>query len=527
MKHTFRVHLTFLFCVTLFLCLAPSAAGLHVWGSCGNYSWDLEDDGLLTISGEGSIDDFQSDDSSWLKYKDQIKCVIINSGITRIGTGNFKFCSNLLSVEIPSSVTSIGDDAFCYCGLKSVEIPSNVTSIGQSAFRGVGFTKVTIPSSVESIGNFAFSCSSLQEIQVDPENNYFCSVNGVLFSKDKTAIICFPAGIEGDYSIPTSVTSIGEGAFCCCCLTSVTIPKSVKTIGKYAFWDSYRLTSMTIPEGVTDIGPYAFSGCSKLRNALIPSSVTKIESNVFNSCTSLTSVTIPAGVTDIGGQAFYACSSLTSIAIPAGVTDIGEAAFKSCSKLTDVTIPPNVTKISSRAFSDCHSLTNVIIPSSVTSIGEYAFAWCSNLTSVTIPTSVTRIMAYAFGYCDRLTDVFYGGANIDSIFIGSNNNYLLNATIHYNMYPDFILPASLSEIGAEAFRKGVFTCVKLSDSTEKIGAYAFADCKDLQYIFIPNKTADINLNAFGNLNGLTILGKSESTAEAFASAHNYTFVAIP
>ena len=192
------------------------------------------------------------------------------------------------------SVTSTGEWAFYGCsGLTSVTIPNSVTSIGKAAFAYCsGLTSVTIPNSVTSIGEGAFAvCTGLTSINVASDNSNYCSVDGVLFNKDKTTLIQYPGGKQGAYTIPNSVTSIGETAFYGCTgLTSVTIPNSVTSIGEWAFAYCSGLTSVTIPNSVTSIGKAAFAHCS-----------------------GLTSVTIPNSVTSIGEAAFYGCSGLTSV----------------------------------------------------------------------------------------------------------------------------------------------------------------------------------------------------------------------
>ena len=264
-----------------------------------------------------------------------------------------------------------------------------------------GLTKYTIPNSVTSIGEVAFrDCSSLTSI-----------------------------------TIPNSVTEIGNSGFNgCSSLTSITIPNSVTSIGSCAFTDCTSLTSITIGNSVISIGDYAFAGCSSLKSFngkfasedgrclikdgeliafasagltsyTIPNSVTSIDSWAFGGCSSLTSITIPNSVTRIGEYAFCDCSSLTSITIPNSVTSIERYAFNHCSSLTSITIPNSVTSIGERVFEGCSSLTSITIPNSVTSIGEYAFADCSSLTSITIPNSVTSIGLYAFSGCSSLKSI--------------------------------------------------------------------------------------------------------------------------
>ena len=192
----------------------------------------------------------------------------IPDSVTLIGNGAFLGCTSLTSVTIPDSVTSIGEGAFYGCrSLTSVTIPDSVTSIGDYAFYGCeSLTSVTIPDSVTSIGNGAFaSCTSLTGIWVAEGNNdYSSDASGVLFNKDKITLVQCP-GTFREYTIPDSVTSIGEQAFMgCSSLTSVTIPDSVTSIHWGAFYDCTSLTSVTIPDSVTSIGAWAFRDCTSL-----------------------------------------------------------------------------------------------------------------------------------------------------------------------------------------------------------------------------------------------------------------------
>ncbi len=426
--------------------------------------------------------------------------VDIGTGVTSIRDYTFYACSGLTSVTIPNSVTSIGDEAFSGCsGLTDVVIGTGVTSIGDYAFSDCsGLTIMTIPPSVTSIRERAFyRCSGLMSIFVEATNLAFSSsLDGILFDKDITVLIKFPAGKDGEYSIPTSVTSIGDYAFSDCSgLTGVVIQDGVTSIGNHAFYGCSGLTSLEMPDSVISIWDYAFYGCNGLTNVVISNNVTSIGESAFSFCYGLTSVQIPGTVKSIGDYAFSRCSGLTNVTIPNSVTSLGGHAFSGCDVLTNVEISNQVTSIMDGAFSWCEKLTSVTIPDSVISIGNEAFYRCSSLTEVVIGTGVTRIGESAFNDCSGLTGVTIPN---NVISIGERAFYrcsgLTNVTI----------PNNVTSIGAEAF----FNCtgltgVVMGTSVTSIGVEVFSGCSGLTDVTIPPSVISIGEGAFYGCSGLT------------------------
>ena len=477
----------------------PMLAIADASGSCGTnvtYTF-VSSTGTLTIQGSGAMRDYSSS-APWYSYKDDIKTVIIEDGVTSIGYAAFSRCSGLTSITIPNSVTSIGESAFYNCsGLTSVTIPNSVTSIGEYSFYG---------------------CGGLTSIIVDGGNAFYNSnnqCNAIIETSTNTLV----RGCKTT-TIPNDVKSIGIGAFSSCNdLTSISIPNSVTIIYGGAFDSCRDLTSVTIPNNVTSIGPSIFSDCSSLATITIPNSITSIPTNAFFNCSSLISITIPNSVTSIENSAFSGCSKLTSITIPNSVTSIGDNAFYNCTGLTSIIvelenskydsrnncnaiiesasnsliagckttiIPNSVASIGSYAFNGCSSLTSITIPNSVTSIGREAFNGCSSLTSITIPNSVTSIGYSAFSRCSGLTSV--------------------------------TIPNSVTSIENSAFSVcSGLTSVTIPNSVTSIGGAAFINCSNLTSVTIPNSVTSIGYQAFEGCSSLTSVKSKMETPFTFGS----------
>ena len=427
--------------------------------------------------------------------------VIISDSITSIGEFAFYNCTSLASITIPDSVTNIGASAFYntayyndstnwenkvlyisnhliaeqgFSGAYSIR--KGTKTIANGAFSGYNLTSVSIPSSVTSIGKTFGSCKKLTSITVDSGNaNYSNDKNGVLFNKNKTTLIKYPAGKTGSYTIPSTVTELAVGAFAGCNLTSVTIPNSITAISDSAF-SGCTLSSITIPNSVTVIGNSAFSGCtlssitipnsvtvignsafsgitiptiilpdsittigdsafasSEISSITIPRNVTNMGKSVFDFCYDLVSVTFDNCATNIGDYTFRFCEELTTVKLGNSITSIGDFAFAYCRKLSSISLPDTVTTIGTDAFNSCESFTSINIPDSVISISDNAFAYCYNLAFATIGSNVTSIGRYAFYSCKKLTDIYYNGTekSWNKITIGPNNDNLGSIAIHF------------------------------------------------------------------------------------------------
>ena len=276
---------------------------------------------------------------------------------------------------------------------------------------------ITIPDEihgfpVKEISNEGFdNCETLENINVSDNNKACCSVDGVLFNKDKTKLICYPDKKAGaKYSIPDSVVTIGKCAFAGNkSIESIEIPDSVQEICDRAFLSCTKLKDINIPDSVVLIedgdGAGIFSYCTSLTNITIPNSITTIPWYTFSGCTGLTDVTIPNSVNTIGCGAFSGCTGLKNITIPDSVTEIESNAFADCSGLESINIPDGVTSLDNSVFDGCTALKGIKIPDNVTLIGNYTFANCKSLTSIVIPNSVEKIASGAFSNCDNLKDV--------------------------------------------------------------------------------------------------------------------------
>ena len=306
--------------------LCAVCAGAETYG---DFEYSVLDDGTVKLT-----------DYNGSAEKVDIPKMIDGKSVTSIKYNAFRGCTSLKSITIPNSVMSIGSSAFRGCtSLTSITIPNSVTSIESDAFGGcTSLTSITIPNSVTSIESDAFGgCTSLTAINVATRNQNYVSVNGVLYDKNKTVIIRYPAGKKDkSYSILDGVMGICACAFeTCVNLESITLPDSVTVMGLSVFNGCKSLTTINVAAGNENFvsvngvlydkdktAIIRYPARKKDKNYNILNSVRFVHNNAFEDCTNLTSITIPNSVTSIESDAFGGCTSLTSIVIPKSVTSI-------------------------------------------------------------------------------------------------------------------------------------------------------------------------------------------------------------
>ena len=531
-------------------------------GTCGeNLTWVLTEDGTLTISGTGAIDHYSAlEQAPWYDYRESVKAVVMEAGVTGIGRRAFLDCSSLERVTIPEGVTTIDMYSFQNCtSLTSVVIPEGVARIANSTFSGCkSLASVTIPGSVTYIEDSAFyDCSSLKSITIP--DRVIGMGNGVFGNCSSLTSVTIPYG----------VTAIGESVFSYCeNLTSVTIPDSVTTIDKYAFCNCSSLESITIPDSVTTIDDYVFQNCSALGEIFIPDSILTIGNYAFEGCTGLTGIWVDADnacyCSDESGvlinkektTLLWVPRTMTgSYTVPDGIKVISFSAFQDCVGLTHVSLPDSLIYIGFAAFKGCSGLTDIVIPQRVTDLGNSAFADCTGLTQIDIHEKLTCIANGAFSGCTGLTDVYYSGtqAQWDAIFVDENNDALLSAKLNTNILDrdtcgenlTWVLTEdgtlTISGTGAmdhftyqnapwEEYRDQI-RAVVIEDGVTSVGRYAFYGYRSITAVTLGNTVADIANSTFSYCANLTEIRFPESVTNigywAFQGCEGLTQVHIP
>ena len=545
-------------------------------GKCGDSaSWKLDADGVLTITGAGPMADYSQPTSDncapWRTYANDIKKVVVQKGVTAIGSYAFASLERVTSVTIPEGVTSIGSSAFENCGLMAygglgaVTLPEGLTTIGSSAFSGSYMDSLTLPESLRTIGGAAFEKSPLKTL-----------------------------------TIPGGVTSIGNGAFSNSHLTSIQLPDGAQ-LGAMLFYQCYELTDVTLPADLTVIGDSMFENCTKLTHVTIPSGVTRIEREAFTMCGALEEIRLPEGVETIGVIAFSGCVAMTGAYLPRSLTTIESGAFSACRSLTDVYYGGTAAEWAAISVADRNDpllnaalhctgsalvasgkcgdsaswkldadgvltitgagpmadygaygpwyiahltdIKKVVVQEGVTTIGDHAFANLSYVTSVTIPSSITSIGAHAFEKCrlggavtlpEGLTaigDFAFSGSGMASLTLPESLRTIGNSAFLFCSLRELTIPDGVTSIGTGAFCNASLTSVKLPASGVTLGDSLFQECEKLTEVTLPADLTVIGPSMFencGSLKNVTIpSGVTHIGNAAFAACEALPEIRLP
>ncbi len=551
-------------------------------GKCGDsVSWSLDSNGRLTISGKGKIYDYDFDSydeekhTPWYKYNDSIKELIIEEGIEYIGDYAFYDCQKLKNISLPDSVKEIGKMSFANCSdISEIIFPENLSCIGEYAFyQCMNLENFAFPDSVKKIGDFAFQgCSrltelnisanvetiganivlysiSLENITVSEKNKYFCAVDGVLLSKDKTKLYAYPGRKSQE---------------------SYTVPDSVCVIGSSAFY-SLKLSTINIGSKVKEISNDSFNSCNNLQNINVSKDnnyFSDIDGNLYNKDKTEfykytigkkeTSFKVPDGTENICSGAFI-LTNLTEISLPDSIKKIDDIAFKNNSSLKEIVIHDGCKEIGAKAFLNNIAMEKIVIPESVEKIGDYAFFNCKALTIYGYEGSFAESYAkaegipfVAIGADDNISGdtqsensddkdtgekdekdeniVSSGvcGENVKWVldkdgtitFSGKGEmyDYLGYDSVPWRDWDDSIVKVVFND-GVESIGDYVFYSfhalkeISISKTVKSIGEYSFYWCTSLKEISIPSGVECIKKDAFGLCSALKNIEISESVTD--------------
>ena len=542
-------------------------------GKCGeNLFWTYED-GILTISGEGEMDDFDSGEClrPWEDYVGNITKVTVEDGVTSIGNRAFAYHWALTDISLPDSLISIGDYAFAWSyRFASITLPEKVTHIGAYAFQMCdGLTQVEIPAGVKVISEEAFSyCTSLASVSL-PDG--LTEIGSRAFAN---------AYKLENIAIPEGVVTIGGEAFSRCGLKNVAIPASVVSIGDLAFlfcngvcvdeanayyasdergvlFDKNMTTliaapnnisgSYAVPETVTKIADSAFFDCVHLTNILLPENLTSIGPYTFFECAALTQIAFGEKLADIGYGAFYG-SGLQEVTFPESLVSIGDEAFYGCSSLSRSTFRGSGVVIGDDAFCQCTGMRDIIFCADAPTFGESVFwkvtatahypgentTWTADVRK-NYGGSISWLPDTAAGTCgENLTWSYRNG--VLTIFGTGDMTDWPQENVPWAAYRNYItrteIGSGVTNVGARAFKYcRVMESITLPDTLTEICEEAFFECNSLKTVMIPQNVTKIGRAAFEHCISLTQMelpkGITVIPTDAFAECTALQKISLP
>ena len=492
-------------------------------------------------------------DGDGMFYDDSVNFVIEN-GVLKKYNGWQAF------VEIPDTVTAIGDEAFKNnTSMVSVSIPDGVKSIGDSAFYGcTSLLGVVIPDSVEKIGRYAFQkCSKLASAYL-PVNEKFTVINtGTFYECMSLKEIIVPDNIvkiefDAFYNcrnlknidLSKNLITVGYNVFGNCkSISNIEIPKSLKnfdstwgsgTNTKYGvFGGCSNLKTVKFEEGSTIVCPALFMGCDGIEEIELPDTIAKIGNSAFKSCKNLNKVIISESVTEIDNQAFAECSGLIDVEMQEGINKICSRAFYKCGKITSINIPDSVETIEFEAFYQCDKLENIKLSENLTIVGYGVFGDCISIGKIEIPRTLkgfntswgssTNTSYGVFGGCSNLKTVkFEEGSTVvcAALFMGCDGIEKIE------------LPNTITEIGDSSFRNCKnLVKITMNNGIDILEDFVFKGCSSLTTIDIPNTVKAIGSSSFQGCTSLTEVHLSdilkEIPASTFSGCKKLTTINFP
>lgn len=389
--------------------------------------------------------------------------------------------------QLPESVKEIGDYAMNYTNyLTTIHLNEGLLSIGDYAFMDSYISSLEIPSTVTSIGSGVFmSCENLNDLKVAEGNTTYKMLDNYLYYIPSKRCIAYIGEVPSTLTFDAEINEIGDYLFYNSDVESVTLPSTIKIIGEGAFNSCSNLNSVNCEEGLQVIGKQAFAWCSELKaftfptslqtigeegfartgieEVILPPNLTELGKNAFYTCPALKKVTMPNPVPNWNTGCFYACAALEEASLPEGTTMIPGQTFDFCTSLASAGIPSTVTEIGDAAFYET-AITEVTFPEELTKIGQMAF-YKSKIKKAEIPDAVTSIGATAFAWCPEL----------ETVSVGKGVKTIEEATFHN-------LPSLKS--------------ITLSEGLESIGTLAISHAPQLSEISLPSTVSTIESKAF-------------------------------
>ena len=450
------------------------------------------------------------------KGRAELISVVIPSTITTINGGAFYGCSNLSNLVLQDGLKTIKGQAFAKCvSLTTLELPNSVLKVESGAFaKCSSLANVKLSKALTQLDAFAFfDCDALTAIEIP--KSLIKSDGAYIHEYANTPQNGPFYGCDGlkDVTFEEGTTAIPGGLFANCPgLESIETPNTITEIGNNAFYNSKNLSSVKLSESLTTICHKAFALCVKLEKVEMPDSVLKVESGAFAKCSSLANVKLSKALTQLDAFAFFDCDALTAIEIPKSLIKsdgayIHEYAntpqngpFYGCDGLKDVTFEEGTTVIPTGLFANCPGLESIVLPSTITRIGQEAFLRCKNLKTVELKDGLQQIDTSAFNNCTSMTEIS--------------------------------IPDTVSSMGTYVFEScSSLKMAKLPNIRERIMAYTFENCTSLEKIVLPDTVTEIQDHAFKNCTSLKDIAWSKSINTikdyAFENCDALTEVKVP